>query len=201
MARQVAEATAIEVIEEAIHVLRGAGVRAVVLAGTGAIPFALGMLLFWRDMTHFSRNAELCARDSFLLVVLLLWMNVWRGVFASTLHAQLTGAPATASAGFTRLLGVHLLLGNCKLLLMPLAVMTVLPLPRVVAFFRIATTLAAVDRDDLSNTAAKARKLAACLAQPVPAHFAPGIHRRVIVREHCGAARFAPAIDSHPHRI
>ncbi len=167
MARAVTETAAIEIVEEAIHVLRGAGVRTLALIWTGAIPFALGVLLFWRDMTHYDRNAALCAWESLLLVALLLWMNVWRGVFARSLHAQLAGAAAGGKAGFFRTVGVHLLLGNSKLFLMPLAVVTVLALPGVVGFFRIATTVASVDGDDFSKTVAKARKLSSSVVQPV----------------------------------
>jgi hypothetical protein len=168
MARPVTETPAIEIVEEAIHVLRGAGVRAWSLIWTGAIPFALGVLLFWRDMTHYSRNGVLCAWESLLLVALLLWLNVWRGIFASTLHSQLSGTtPDSGRRSFFRLAGVHLLLGNSKLLLMPLAAVALLPQPGVVAFFRMATTVAAVDRTSFSKTVAKARKLSSSLSQSI----------------------------------
>jgi hypothetical protein len=167
MARPVIEAGAIEIIEEAIHALRGAGVRACALIWTGAIPFALGVLLFWRDMTHFNRTAERCAWESILLVGLLLWLNLWRGMFAARINGQLAGAPATGSGGIPHGAGVHLLLGNSKLLLLPLAVLAVLPIPGAVAFFRIATVVAAVDHSDFLKTWRRARKLAASVAQPV----------------------------------
>ena len=167
MARTVTGTAASEIVEEAIHLLRGAGLRAWSQIWTGAVPFALGVLLFWRDMTHYSRNTELCAWEALLLVLLLLWMNVWRGIFAATMHAQLTGSPPTQKAGLLRQASIHLLLGNCKLLLMPLATMVLLPLPGAVAFFRIATTVAAVDRGDFSKTMAKTRKLSAAVTQPV----------------------------------
>jgi len=167
MARPVNDAGAIEIVEEAIHVLRGLGVRAWALAWTGAIPFSLGVLLFWRDMRHYSRNAESCAWESCLLVVLLLWLNIWRGMFAARVRAQLSGAAPDGNANLLRLLGIHLVLGNCKLLLMPLAAVVMLPVPGVVAFFRMATAVAATDRDNLWKTVAKARKLAASQAQPV----------------------------------
>jgi hypothetical protein len=167
MARPVTETAPIDLVEEAIHVLRGAGVRGLALIWTGAIPFAVGVLLFWRDMTHYDRNVELCAWESLLLVALLLWMNVLRGLFAASLHAQLAGAASGGNKGFFRTVGVHLVLGTSKLLLMPLAVLTVLAIPGAVGFFRIAITVAAVDGDDFSKTVAKARKLSSSVAQPV----------------------------------
>jgi hypothetical protein len=167
MARPVSDVGAIEIIEEAIHVLRGAGVRALAVVWTGAIPFSLGLLLFWRDMTRYSRSVGLCAWESLLLVVLLVWLSVWRGRFASMIHAQLSGATPAGSEGSLRPVGVHWLLGNCKLLLMPLATVAVLPVPGAIAFFRIATAVAAVDGKDFFSTVAKARKLAVSLAQPV----------------------------------
>ena len=170
MARPVTDVAPLELVEEAIHVLRGAGVRGLALIWIGAMPFALGVLLFWRDMTHFDRSIELCAWESLLLVALLLWMNVWRGWFAASLRVQLAGAASGSAsagrAGFLRTVGVHLLLGNSKLLLMPLAGLTVLAIPAAVGFFRIATTVAAVDGDDFSKTVAKARKLSSSVAQP-----------------------------------
>jgi hypothetical protein len=125
MARSVTQVSAIEIVEEAIHLLRTAGAPALALAWCGAIPFSLGVLLFWRDMTNYRRGIALCASEAFLLVILLFWMNVWRGMFAAKVHAQLAGASPAKRSGFLRHLGVHLLLGNCKLLVIPLATLLV----------------------------------------------------------------------------
>lgn len=156
---------AVETVEEAIHVLRSAGIGAWAAIWTGAIPFALAILLFWRDMTGYHRSTRLCAFESLLLVSLLFWMNVWRGAFAAKIYSELAGT--AVSPGVTGRAGTFFLLGNLKLLLMPFAVATVLGIPSTVAFFRMATAVAAVGPREFSATTARARKLSASLPQPV----------------------------------
>ena len=166
MARAVTGPGAIETIEEAIHVLRGGGLRGWALIWTGAVPLAIGLLFFWRDLTRYDRSIETCAWESLLLVGLLLWLNICRGSFAAYVHAQLTGKSDLQNAAlFVLRSGVYLLLGNCKLLAMPIAAAAILPLPGTVAFFRIATTVAAVDRSEFFQTATKARKLSGSISQ------------------------------------
>ena len=169
MARTLTGPSAVEVIEEAIHLLRTAVWRSLALVWVGAVPFAMGALLFWRDMTNHRGGDMLCAFESLLLVVLLLWMNVWRGILTVTLHARLAGLiePPALHAIASRAIGVQLLAGNFKLLVLPLAALVILPLPGAVAFFRIAIGISAVEKIGFFDTVAKARKLASSITQPV----------------------------------
>jgi hypothetical protein len=154
---------AIETIEQAIHLVRHAGLRSLVLAWTGAVPFAVGLLIFWRDMRRYGDNGDLCALESLVLVALLVWMNVWRGVFAADLQARLCEVEfAGGIATGRRSIGAHLVLGSFKLVVLPLATLAVLPLPGTVAFFRVASLVASVEKSDILTTFAKARKLTQC---------------------------------------
>src|SRR5439155_25546756 len=84
---------ALELIEEAVHLLRLAPLS--VLGGyyLGSLPFGLGFLFFWADMSRGSTAYEHCASTAFGISLLFLLMKTWQAVFAWRLKAQDTGPP------------------------------------------------------------------------------------------------------------
>jgi hypothetical protein len=104
-----------------------------------------------------------CALEAFVLALLLVWMNSWRAVFAGRLARQL-GQNLDLSwtrLRVWRLVSSQAFLGGTRLLAMPLAAVTILPLPWMTAFYRSAAALAGREDPDLPRLIAKARKLAA----------------------------------------
>src|SRR6266496_5925883 len=94
----------LELIEEAVHLLRVAPWA--VLGGyyLGSLPFVLGLLYFWTDMSRGSTAYEHCAPAAFAVTLLFLWMKTWQAIFARQLKAQVAGRPASAMtlSGFFR---------------------------------------------------------------------------------------------------
>ena len=147
MATPVRTGGPVETLEEAVHLLRGAPAGAIAAYLAGSVPFLVGCLFFWTEMSN-SRSAE---ADSFLealgMALLFLWMNGWKAVFAGRLRRQLEGAGAPPWT-WRRAWAVGVVqsaVQPLKLVLMPLAAMAILPTAWTCAFFRNVTAL--VDSD------------------------------------------------------
>src|SRR2546421_4071970 len=89
-ARQPAK-PALELIEEAIHLLRAAPIGIIATYYLGALPFVLGLLYFWTDMSRSPFAAGHLAEAALGLAALFAWMKFWQGVFAASLRARLVG--------------------------------------------------------------------------------------------------------------
>ncbi len=90
-AKRFAGLPAFELLEEAVHLLRGAPASVFVAYYTGAVPFVLALLYFWADMSRGALAGGRCAGGALLVVTAFLWMKVWQSIFAARLRAQLTG--------------------------------------------------------------------------------------------------------------
>ncbi len=127
----------IDVLENAIRVLRKAGISTVFLHWIGSIPFALAVLMFLLQVSDSRASDPAVALESLGLAVLFVWMNCWRSVFAGSVRAQLSGEAKDRSRGrLLDLIAVQSLAGATKLLILPFATLIVFPLPAVVAFYR-----------------------------------------------------------------
>ena len=153
---------AIPLLEEAVHLLRRAPRTTLVCHLLGTAPFALALLLFWNDINNPHTADAAVGRESVVLALLLVWMNCWRAVFAGRLRRQLS---ASADTPWTwrrtwNLLAGQAFLGATKLIVFPLAALTIFGFAWTVAFYRSATALA--DRADLDpvQLIARARRLA-----------------------------------------
>jgi hypothetical protein len=82
-----------ELVEEAVHLLRRA--PAGLLAGYyfGSLPFVLGLLYFWADMSRSPFAARHLSGSALGLALLFLWMKFWQAVFAANLRARAAGSP------------------------------------------------------------------------------------------------------------
>jgi len=136
------ERSAIELLEEAFHLLREAPLGLLLLYYVGTLPFLLGLLFFWAEMAHSAFAAAHCAEESVGLAFLYIWMAFWHARFARGLHARLTGSAATASAPIWRTMYQQALVQSTKLFVLPVALLCLLPLASVFAFYQNAAVLA-----------------------------------------------------------
>ena len=153
---------AIPLLEDAVHLLRRAPLATLVCHLVGTAPLALALLLFWSDVNNIHTPDATVARESVVLALLLVWMNCWRAIFAGRLRRQLS---ASADTPWTwqrtwNLVASQAFLGATKLVVLPLAAVSVFRFAWTVAFYRSATALA--DRADLDpvQLIAHARHLA-----------------------------------------
>jgi len=129
--------SALELIEQAVHLLRRAPMS--VLAGyyVGAVPFVLGLLYFWADMSRNAFASRRCAEEALGLALLFFWMKCWQAVFASELKARVAGAePSRWTRGrVARLAAAQVILQSSAPFLLPLALLMALPFGWASAFY------------------------------------------------------------------
>lgn len=124
--------------EEAMHLLRTAPLAAPMAYCIGTVPFVLGFLYFWTDMSRSALAPARCLPGSLALVGLFLWMKCWQAVFTAGLLDWVRGhAP---SAWPVRRI-VRMCLAQCALqppglLAIPLALLAMFPFYAVHAFYQ-----------------------------------------------------------------
>lgn len=142
-ARQPNEKSAFQLIEEAVHLLRTVPVAALAIYYLGAIPFVLGLLFFWADMSRNPFANHHLADASFAMSVLFLWMKFWQTIFTQRLRAQITAEPPV-KLNFRRVTKIFLtqtILQPWGLILIPLSMVPALPFAWVYAFYQNAIAL------------------------------------------------------------
>lgn len=134
---------ALDLLEEAVHLLRRAPAGILACYYGATLPFVLGLLFFWADLSR-DPDAESIAPFAALgLVALFLVMKTGQAVFAARLRAGLlgTGAERPWTLGrLWRLFRVQATLQPAGFILMPLAAVATLPAAWVFAFFQHLTT-------------------------------------------------------------
>lgn len=135
---------ALEIIEEATHLLRGAPVRVLASYYVGSAAFVLGFLYFWADMSRGAYAQKHSAEAALSVSLLFLWMKCWQTVFCRQLLAQL-GAPAREPWSLRRvlrLIAAQTAIQPTGFLLLPLALLITLPFGWAYAFYQNVTVLA-----------------------------------------------------------
>jgi hypothetical protein len=162
---------ALETIETAVHLLRVAPTGTLATYYAGALPFVLGLLYFWADMSRNPFAPQHAVAAALGLAGLFLWMKFWQAVFALKLRAQLSGetaAPLTLSrAG--RILYTQTALQPTALFVLPLALIPALPFAWLYAFYQNLTARA--DTDAPTLRAALARAWRQALLWPAQNHI------------------------------
>jgi hypothetical protein len=140
--------SAIEIIEEAVHLVRSAPMPALVCYLAGSLPFLLGFLYFWLDMSASHSAAERLPVASIGLALAFVWMKFWDAIFAMRLRA-LAACRDFHMPGWKECLttacgqsAIH----AAGLFLIPLAAIAVVPFPWVYAFFQHATACPAPEK-------------------------------------------------------
>jgi hypothetical protein len=129
---------AIELMEEAVHLLRGAPAGTLAIYYAGSAPFILGLLFFWAHTTWFTPPATTVAWAALGLVVLFAVMKVAHAEFCARLLARRLGAepPAWSWARLRRLVATQLRLQAWGLWLLPPALVVSVPFGWTYAYFQ-----------------------------------------------------------------
>jgi Domain of unknown function (DUF4129) len=133
----------IELVEEAVHLLRGAPVSLLALYAVGTLPFVLAFLYFWATMSRGAFAREHAASDALGLALVFLWMKCWQAAFACELRARVTGqspTPWTVKRA-ARLALVQTALQPIGLFVVPVASLIVLPAGWAYGFFQNITVI------------------------------------------------------------
>jgi len=153
---------ALELIEEAVHLLRLAPATVLASYYLGSLPFVLGFLYFWADMSRSADAYDRCEPAALALGGLFLWMKTWQSVFARQLKQEITGRTAVrlTVGRFLRSGVIQTVLQPSKLFLLPLAVAILLPFGWLFAFYENVTAFGAEDGADVKSVLGKAMRQA-----------------------------------------
>lgn len=164
----------LDLMEEAVALLRRAPASAHLAYYFGAIPFWLGLLYFISDMSRDAYAANRIADSSLVVTVLYVWKKCWQTVAAGILRATLSGYSAGAwSAGrIWRMILTQAALQPTGLIVRPVAAVLTLPFFWVAAFYQNVTLLGDGTEHEQS---VMSRAMAQAKLWPGQGHAAVGI--------------------------
>ncbi|HWH70906.1 MAG TPA: hypothetical protein VNT26_16070, partial [Candidatus Sulfotelmatobacter sp.] len=154
--------SSLELIEEAVHLLRTAPASTLAYYYVGALPFVLGALYFWADMSRSAEAYQHLETASLSMALLFAWMKFWQAVFGHSLRTLMLGhspAPWSFRRGW-RLFLTQTALQPTGLLALPLAFLLLVPFGWVYAFYQNLTVLADNETTELRAVAKAAGRQA-----------------------------------------
>ena len=165
---------ALEWIEEATHLLRTCPPAVLATYYIGALPFVLGLLFFWADMSRSPFAKQHVVEASLGVAFLFIWMKTWQAVFCLRLRSIVSGETAEPMT-LRRCLRMFIAQATIQppgLLLIPLALVITLPFAWVFGFYQNATAVAkpgAVEGQSLFRRAVRST------------HFWPGQYHVILL--------------------
>ncbi len=128
---------ALELLEESVHLLRMAPARIHALYFAGTIPFLLGFLFFWTEMSRNVQAEDQLVDFSLGMALLFIWMKCWQSAAASELlaHCARADRPPWTWQRVRRLIYIQGAWQPTKLITLPLAALLALPFAWACAFY------------------------------------------------------------------
>ncbi len=139
--RAAAAGSMIDLVEHAVALVRASGWGALSLYYLGAMPFVALFVLFFADMSVMAYDPARLALGSLLLGVFFLWMKIWQAVYACRLWDRLQDRSDMEDRHWVRLAARQSFLQPFGLLLLPLALLALIPYGAVYAFYQNVTVL------------------------------------------------------------
>ena len=146
--------SALRILEETVHLLRTAPVLLLSVYYLGSVPFVLGLLYFWADMSRSANANEYSAAAALGLAILFIWMKVWQAIFAHRVHARILGdRPYRWSLRqVTSIAATQTLIQATRFIVIPVAALLVIPFGYCYAFYHNAAVFVGQDSQDVRPT-------------------------------------------------
>jgi len=156
--RPIFQRTGLEIANEALHLLRVAPARALSFYAIGSLPFVLGLLFFWADMSRSAFAAEHCFPAALVMALLFVWMKVWQALYASELRNHLAGRQPRLPERreLVRMAVAQAILQPYGLVVLPVALIILMPFFPIYAFYQNLTVLGGSESSDLRGLVRKA---------------------------------------------
>jgi hypothetical protein len=137
------ECGAVPLIEESSQLLRSLPLSVLAAYAVGTLPFVLGLLFFWSDMSRSALAARHCSAGALGLGLLFIWMKCWQTVYCRQISAWLMHQepPPWSFIGLVRMGARQSLVQATGFVLLPLAVLFTVPTAWVYAFYQNVTVL------------------------------------------------------------
>ncbi|MEM7602237.1 MAG: hypothetical protein AAF357_12580, partial [Verrucomicrobiota bacterium] len=136
--------SAIQILEEAFHLLRSLDLRCYFVLFSGSVPFVLGLLYFAADMGRSSLAAESVLRASVVMTALYMWLRYAQACFCRGLwrtvqpECELVERPGEKFRQMAALFVIQAF----QIPLLMIGLILLLPLGWIIAFLQNATVLA-----------------------------------------------------------
>jgi hypothetical protein len=132
-----------ELIEEAFHLVRLAPMSALAAYYLGSLPFVLGLLFFWSDMSRSAYAEQRFIPGVLGLTGLFVWMKAWQSHYCRQLLARLCGEPAPGWTlrSFLQTAIYQTVVQPAGLFLLPVTLVFMVPFGWTYAFFTSATVI------------------------------------------------------------
>ncbi|MBU4461094.1 MAG: DUF4129 domain-containing protein [Verrucomicrobia bacterium] len=152
----------IELLEEAIVLLRLAPASAAAAYLAGAVPFLLGVLFFWADMSRGTMAWQRCSVAALGVTLLYLWKRTCHSRFGAILRATAAGvAPVRWTArDWLAAAGLHARRSTWSLLLLLPAFFVLVPFAWVYAYHQSLTAVSETPSRDAADAGARAANMA-----------------------------------------
>ena len=153
---------ALDLMDEAVHLLRRAPFSILLCYFIGSGPFVLGLLYFWTDMAMSPFAARHCAEAAAGITLLYLWMKCWQSVYATRLYSYVANQPDpkfTASRVF-RMIVQQTALQPYSFLILAIASLVFFPFGWIYAFYQNLSVIGNGKEHDVKKTRLKAWRLA-----------------------------------------
>src|SRR4051812_4789326 len=128
---------ALDLIEEAVHLLRRAPGSAFAWYYLGAIPFVLSVLYFWTDMSWSPDAGRDCAFGAAFVSLFFVWMKFCQALFADALRKQvsLDHDRQLTSGDMFRIFVQQAIIQPSKLFVLPVSFVITIPFGWACAFY------------------------------------------------------------------
>ena len=129
---------AIDIIEEAVHLLLKAPLDILFFYYLGSLPFFLALLYFWGDMSRSAFAGNELTKASLGLAVLFIWMKFCQSLFAIKIHDHAAHTPSNKLGPLSlfHLLSFAAAIHASAVILLPSAFMAMLPFGWTYAFYQ-----------------------------------------------------------------
>jgi hypothetical protein len=146
--------SALRIIEETVHLLRTAPGLLLSVYYLGSVPFVLGLLYFWADMSRSPNANEYSAAAALGLAFLFVWMKVWQSIFALRVHDRISGGmPHSRSLGqLASITTTQTLIQATRFIVMPVAALLAIPFGYCYAFYHNAAVYDGQDSQNFKPT-------------------------------------------------
>jgi hypothetical protein len=129
---------ALDILEEAVHLVRRIPLALLLQYYIGTFPFVLGFLYFWADMSRGAFAQNHVAESALGVSFLYIWMKCWQSVFCiDLLSFMMEQEQQTFSfRRVLRLLATNLILQPYAIFAIPISALLILPFGWTIAFFQ-----------------------------------------------------------------
>jgi hypothetical protein len=146
--------SALRIIEETVHLLRTAPGLLLSVYYLGSVPFVLGLLYFWADMSRSPNANEYSAAAALGLAVIFVWMKVWQTIFALRVHDRISGdlSHSRSPGQLVSIAATQTLIQATRFIVMPVAALLAIPFGYCYAFYHNAAVYVGQDNQDFKPT-------------------------------------------------